>query len=46
MTLTGFPLVVPLELALGLGAGAVLLGLLATRLARRVSPAAAMRAKD
>jgi putative ABC transport system permease protein len=48
--LTGFPLVVPLDLVLGLAAGAVLLGLLAavvtTRLARRVSPAEAMRAKD
>jgi putative ABC transport system permease protein len=47
---TGFPLVVPLELVVGLGAGAMVLGLLAvvvtTRLAQRVSPAEAMRAKD
>ena len=48
--LTGFPLVLPLQLALGLAGGAVLLGMLAamvtTRLARRVSPAEAMRAKE
>ena len=47
---TGFPLVVPLELAAGLAAGALVLGLLAvavtTRLAQRVSPAEAMRAKE
>ena len=48
--LTGFPLVLPLQLGLGLAGGAVLLGMLAavvtTRLARRVSPAEAMRAKE
>jgi putative ABC transport system permease protein len=47
---TGFPLVVPLELAAGLAAGATVLGLLAvtvaTRLAQRVSPAEAMRAQE
>jgi putative ABC transport system permease protein len=47
---TGFPLVIPLELAAGLAAGASVLGLLAVvvtaRLARGVSPAEAMRAKE
>jgi len=48
--LTGFPLVVPLELTGGLAAGAAILGLLAaavtTRLALRASPAEAMRGKE
>ena len=48
--LTGFPLVVPLELVGGLAAGAAVLGLLAaavtTRLALRASPAEAMRSKE
>jgi putative ABC transport system permease protein len=47
---TGFPLVVPLELAAGLAAGALALGMLAvsvaTRLAQGVTPAEAMRAKE
>ena len=47
---TGFPLAVPLELAGGLAAGALVLGLLAagvtTRLALRASPAEAMRAME
>ena len=47
--LTGFPLVVPLELVAGLAAGAVVLGLLAaavtTRLALRASPVEAMRGR-
>jgi putative ABC transport system permease protein len=48
--ITGFPLVVPVELMAGLAAGAAVLGLLAVtvtaRLARGVSPAEAMRAKE
>ena len=48
--LTGFPLVVPLELTGGLAVGAAILGLLAaavtTRLALRASPAEAMRGKE
>ena len=48
--LTGFPLVVPLELTGGLAAGAAVLGLLAaavtTRLALRASPAEAMRGRE
>ena len=48
--LTGFPLVVPLDLTAGLAAGAALLGLLAaivaTRLALRASPAEAMRGRE
>jgi putative ABC transport system permease protein len=47
--LTGFPLVVPLELVGGLAAGAAVLGLLAaaltTQLALRASPIEAMRGK-
>ena len=48
--LTGFPLVVPLELTGGLAVGAAILGLLAaavtTRLALRASPAEAMRGRE
>jgi putative ABC transport system permease protein len=48
--LTGFPLVVPLDLTAGLAAGAALLGLLAaivaTRLTLRASPAEAMRGRE
>ena len=47
---SGFGLVVPLQLALGLAAGAAVLGLLAatvtTRLALRASPVDAMRGRD
>ena len=47
---TGFPIAVPVELMTGLVGGAAALGVLAavvtTRLAQRVSPAEAMRAKE
>ena len=48
--LTGFPLVVPLGLTVGLAAGAAVLGLLAAcvtaQLALRASPAEAMRGRE